>query len=100
MRKKLGLSKQTRLSLVQLRDGREVDLEDGKSCQIMKVTVGTNVSTEDDYEAFRALSRTAPSLQVLIRIGDDVRGKQSEVSGSTPKACFFLSFELLRTHLP
>ena len=42
-RKKLGLEKHTSVSLVQLRDGKEVDLEDGESCRIIKTVVVPNI---------------------------------------------------------
>lgn len=84
VRKKLGLSKDDHLGLVQLRDGREVDLEDGalrRSCPSLTFLISL---IEDDYEAFRALSRVTPSLQVLVRVGD-ARPGVPEGSASSPR---------------
>ncbi|EKM54578.1 uncharacterized protein PHACADRAFT_210377 [Phanerochaete carnosa HHB-10118-sp] len=70
VRKKLGLDVSAKLSLVQLRDGKEVDLED-----------------EDDYEAFRALSRTIPNLHVIVRVGNEsLPAVQTVVSGTDARS--------------
>lgn len=43
---------------------------------------------EDDYEAFRALSQITPSLQVLIRVGDDAnRKRRDETIPTNAQAC-------------
>ena len=74
VRKKLGIGRSAKLSLVQLREGKEVDLEDGMFYfgLVAQYTAEQNM-LEDDYEAFLALSKLIPTLHILIRVGESAR---------------------------
>ena len=71
VRRKLGLSHDAPIELVQMRDGRKVDLEDGVSVQAVQVEI-LKVVIDDDFEAFEALTKTLlhATVAVVIREND------------------------------
>jgi hypothetical protein len=77
VRKKLGLGHDAAVELVQLRDGRRIDLEDGVSSP-QSFTKKSQFALDDDFEAFKAVTKTSLHATVAVIIPN---------SSSTPVVC-------------
>jgi hypothetical protein len=80
VRKKLGLGHDAAVELVQLRDGKRVDLEDGVSIP-QSFTRELTPALDDDFEAFKALTKTSLHATVTVII------RNNGHSSSTPVVC-------------
>lgn len=69
VRKKLGLGHDAAVELAQLRDGRMIDLEDGVSSP--RSFTKSQVALDDDFEAFKALTKTSLQATVVVIIPND-----------------------------
>lgn len=74
IRRKLGLLENTSLCLAQLREGKSIDLEDGKHIQ----SHGTFLSNvlDDDFDAFYSIAHSTSSASVRVTVVEDVTPAQ------------------------
>jgi hypothetical protein len=72
VQKKLGLSSDTPIELAQLRGGKRIDLEDGTSLR-QSASRKFQFPSDDDFEAFKALTRTLLHATVEVTIPEDIR---------------------------
>lgn len=74
VKKKLGLSSESSISLAQIRDGQAVDLEDGRLayCAFTYLRM-LNISClrlDDDFEAFYTVAYSQRSVNVEVRLAE------------------------------
>ncbi|KAI1796441.1 hypothetical protein LXA43DRAFT_1079598 [Ganoderma leucocontextum] len=72
VRKKLGLSEDTFIRLARLHEGKVIELDDGEFLMCFGRTVPHPVlPLDEDFEAFRHLTRHVPTLDVSVFVGQN-----------------------------
>ena len=92
VRKKLGLGHDTQIELAQLRDGRRIDLEDGAFTPNRPSQTIYNFYLDDDFEAFKALTKTSLHATVAVTIPEKGRSSSNRaVCGTIPRSLILLT---------
>jgi hypothetical protein len=95
VRKKLGLGHDAAVELVQLRDGRRIDLEDGVSSSqsFTKITQKSQFALDDDFEAFKAVTKTSLHATVAVLIPKNGQSSTPVVCDHIPRCLILLTVQ-------